>query len=135
MLTQLSSARYHDGLYADENTTIKCSKLRMPLCRCKQNCHAPPSRRSLCRWKHNYHTITDHYGLYAYVNTTIIHQSSRRPLNSCKHNNHTIMDNDGLYADVSTTVIRPSSRRPLFSCKYNYHPTVVTMASIYQRRL
>jgi len=87
----------HGGLYTDVSTTI----IR------------PPSRRPLCRCKHNYHTITFNDGLNTDVSTTIKRPPSRRPVYRCKHNYHTITVIYYLHADLNTTTIRPSSRRPL----------------------
>ena len=103
-------------------------------------------RRSLCRGKNNYHTITGtmpsiqmltqllydygHDGLYADANTTIKHPPSRCPIFRCKHNYHTITLNDALYADVNTSTIWLRSRRPLCRCKHNYQAHAVTTASI-----
>ena len=81
----------------------------------------PPSRRPLCRCKHNYHTISFNDGLNTDVNTTIKRPPSRRPVYRCKHNYHTITVIYSLHADLNTTTIRPSSLWPLCKCKHNYH--------------
>ena len=127
MYVQLLCDHRHNGLFLDLSINITRTPSRRPLCRSKHNYHTdihPASRRPLCRCK----------------KANIIGPPSQRPLCRYKYKYHTttvttasiqmsiqlFCDHraNGLYANVNITIIRPSSQRPLYRSKHDYHTDI-----------